>query len=159
MKRRHRTPWTPESRAAASVKAKKWWTPERRTAAAAKSKARWEALSESVRAARLARSRAAGRVRAAAATAAFAAQYPWRGPLYQELRARIARGELIPEPCDRCAGEGRMVLRYDDEARTVELLGWRCYPCRRRRPGLERGGITVQATASGVPSIAGRRGR
>jgi len=130
MKRQPR-PWTPERRAAASVKAKKRWTPERRAVAAAKSKARWEALSESAREARLVQARGLGAAGAANRTAAFAAKYPWREPLYEGLRARIARGDLVPEPCDRCAGEGRMMLRYDDEARTVELLAWRCYPCRR----------------------------
>ena len=60
--------------------------------------------------------------------ATVAARYPWRQILYETVK--LANPD--PQPCDRCGGEGKMMLHYDDEAKTVELVGWRCYPCRRR---------------------------
>ena len=63
----------------------------------------------------------------ARAMATFREKYPWRQPLFDALR------ESHPdrEPCDQCGEPGNMMLRYDDEAQTVALLGWRCYPCRK----------------------------
>ena len=96
------------------------WTPERRRQAARLARAAWDATPPEEREARAARQRAT-----------FEARYPHRVRLYAELKERIATGDLVAEPCDRCGGEGRMQLRYDDEAETVEVVGWRCYPCRR----------------------------
>lgn len=73
------------------------------------------------------RLREAGRQRYAIWAAQLREQYPWRQPLYDALRVEYP-DDL---PCDRCGGPGRMMLRYDDDAQTVELLGWRCYPCRK----------------------------
>ena len=69
--------------------------------------------------------------RAAKARATVQARYPHRQALYDDLKARIASGDLRRESCDQCGGEGAMRLAYDDEARTVEIVGWRCYPCRK----------------------------
>lgn len=59
--------------------------------------------------------------------ASFAANHPERAALIEATRAGIAAGEIAPQPCDLCGGEGRPL--YDYAANT--LAGWRCYPCRK----------------------------
>lgn len=85
-----------------------------------RARAWWNGRSEEERAAIRAKQRAT-----------YEARYPHRVALYAELQRQLAEGELERQPCDRCGGPGAMQLRYDDEAKTVEIDGWRCYPCRK----------------------------
>lgn len=73
------------------------------------------------------RLRQAGRERYARRIGALREQYPWRQPLYDALVV----SHPGTEPCDQCGEPGKMMLRYDNDAQTVALLGWRCYPCRK----------------------------
>lgn len=52
---------------------------------------------------------------------------PWRTALYEAMKA----AHPTPERCVDCGGAGKMQLAFDDEARTVEFVAWRCYPCRK----------------------------
>ena len=83
----------------------------------------WDGLSDEEKASRLAKSRAT-----------FEASYPHRVRLHAEIKAQLASGALKTERCDRCGGEGRVMLNFDDDAQTVEVIGWRCYPCRKESP-------------------------
>lgn len=64
---------------------------------------------------------------AGARTRWYAENKPWRTPLYERMKAE----HPAPQPCVDCGGPGRMQLHFDDEARTVEFVAWRCYPCRK----------------------------
>ena len=92
------------------------WTAERRRRASERAKARWERTDPAVREEWQDRSRAA-----------FAAKYPERIELAEHVKAAIAAGEILPEPCDICGGEGKPLYDWVE----VVLVGWRCYPCRR----------------------------
>lgn len=79
-------------------------------------KARWEALPESEKT-RITEKRRAW----------YREHKPWRTPLYEAMKGAHPN----PSPCPDCGGPGRMQLAFDDEAQTVEFVGWRCYPCRK----------------------------
>jgi hypothetical protein len=65
--------------------------------------------------------------------AATAQRYPHRAALHADIMARIESGEIAKQDCPRCLGPGRVELLFDDEATTVRVIGWRCYPCRKIR--------------------------
>ncbi|MCR4375807.1 MAG: hypothetical protein NUW22_13250 [Acidobacteria bacterium] len=92
------------------------WTPARRQRASERAKARWERTTPAVREEWQERSRDA-----------FAEKYPERVALSERTRAAIASGELVPEACDECGGEGQPLYDWVE----LVVVGWRCYPCRK----------------------------
>jgi hypothetical protein len=81
-------------------------------------KAAWAAMPDEVRSERLDKGRAT-----------YAANYPWRVAFTADLRERIAAGDVLPKPCDQCGNDAAPLISWDNEAKTCELIGWRCYPC------------------------------
>ena len=96
------------------------WSPARREAASIVAKARLASTPGEVLRERLDRGRAT-----------YAARYPWKVEFRENLWARIASGDVVPGPCERCGADATPSIVFDDEAKTGELVGWHCYSCRR----------------------------
>jgi hypothetical protein len=99
---------------------KRGWSPTQREAASIAAKARLASTPGEVLRERLDR----GRV-------TYAARYPWKVEFRENLWTRIASGDVVPEPCQRCGAGATPSIIFDDEAKTGELVGWHCYSCRR----------------------------
>ena len=59
---------------------------------------------------------------------AYRKKYPERVAVQEQVKEQIAAGSLIPQPCDRCGGEGRPVHNYHGAG--PQVIAWRCFPCR-----------------------------
>ncbi len=49
---------------------------------------------------------------AAKGHAAYRAKYPERAVAHDAVREGIAGGAIVPQPCDRCGGEGKPVYNH-----------------------------------------------
>jgi hypothetical protein len=59
--------------------------------------------------------------------ATYRERFPERAGAYARIYAAIDAGEIVPQPCEICGGEGRPFLDRVWNA----LVAWKCYRCRK----------------------------